>query len=108
MTAQEVLACNVLLCQGSNKKVLLSKPDALLNMVGQLSSNLSWFSLAEKASYMGMQIIKQRPFGSLNRATAAAIVMTILKKTNVKPDVVVDILESSSVVDEVAAKLTRL
>ncbi len=114
ITAQDLLVAHIHICHMVAKPSNLQIPQVLNDIENQLKTNLSWFSGMQAAAYIGLQIIKRRPFEYANDATATALTMAIagLDDVMIKTDkdilLVNSILDSSSVVDDVVDELALL
>lgn len=106
VSAQDILIAHIYLCHALKLEAKLVKPGVLKDIESQLNNNLSWFSPLELAAYVGLHLIKQKPFAFANKATAASMVMAITRDSSgLSAQEIVAVLESSSIVDEVADRL---
>lgn len=110
LTAQDILVSHIQVCHGLAVPAELTKPAVLNEIDKQLGTNLLWFDNKQTAAYVGMQIAKLKPFRYANRATAAALVIALLRhsggKGKTSPKEVIALIENNSVVDDVADQLT--
>lgn len=83
-TKQELLLANVLVSKSCGGKAKLVNRQALELIDQQLDGNLSWLSREQTAAYVGLSIIKNKPFSENNSKTAIAISLSMMTQAGYK------------------------
>jgi hypothetical protein len=106
ITAHDLLLAHVLVSNRLGRRAEVNDVRVLHDVVQQLRGNLAWLSQTEKAAYLGVQLVKKRPFAHSNNATAVALTMAFMGSSeDLEVGKVMNAIISSSVIDEVAIQL---